>query len=73
MAFSKAKPEGFSDTFFNGSQDSDENKKPGVFIDRVSIAQLLAKQNVLFLSCHMGNCKILHAAAHCASLHPTII
>ena len=48
MAFTKAMPEAFRITLFNGSRDNDGNKVPRVFIGRVSIAQLLAKQLVLF-------------------------
>ena len=44
MAFSKAMPEAFRVTLFNGSRDNDEVKKPRVFIRIVSVAQLLAKQ-----------------------------
>ena len=44
MTFSKAMPEPFRVTLFNGNRDNDEVKKPRVFIRRVSVAQLLAKQ-----------------------------
>ena len=55
MAFSKAKQEAFRVTFFNSSQFNHESKEPRVFIGRISIAQLLSKQNVLFLLCHVSN------------------
>ena len=60
--------ETFFVTLFDASHDNDGSKEPLVFISSVSIVQLLAKQLVLFLLCHMSNCKILYAAQHCASL-----
>ena len=66
MAFNKAMPEAFRVTLFKGSRDNNGSKEPRVFIDRISLAQLLTKQLVLFLLCHMSNCKILHVAQHCS-------
>ena len=51
MAFSKAMPEAFRVTLFNGSRDNDEVKKPRIFIRRVSVAQLLAKQLCVVVCC----------------------
>ena len=56
MAFSKAMSEAFCVTLFNGRRDNDESKEPQVFIGRVNIVQLLAKQLVLLLLCHVSNC-----------------
>ena len=47
MAFSKAMPEPFCVTLFNGSCDNDEINEPRVFIGRVSTAHLLYLQNNL--------------------------
>ena len=41
MAFSKAMPEAFRITLFNGSRDNDGSKVPRVFIGRVSIARTI--------------------------------
>ena len=46
MTFSKAMPEAFWVTHFNGRRDNDRSKEPHVCTDRVSIAQLIAKQLV---------------------------
>ena len=53
MAFSKAMPEAFCVTLFKGSYDNDEVKKPHIFICKVSIAQLLAKQLCVVVCCVM--------------------
>ena len=71
MAFSKAMPKAFHVTLFNGSCDNDEEQH--IFICRVSVVQLLAKQLCVVLSCHMHTCKILQAAQHCANLQSAII
>ena len=73
MAFSKAMPEAFHSTLFNGSHKNDESKEPCVFMGRVSTAQLLTNHLVLFLLCHVSSSKILHTAQHCASLHSASI
>ena len=73
IAFSKAMPEAFRVTLFNGSRDNDGTKEERVFIGRVSIAQLVANHLVLFLLCHVSNCQIVDDAQHCASLHSVTI
>ena len=62
MGFNKAISVAFRVTLFNGSRDNAESKEPRVFIGRVSIAQLLANHLLLFLLCHVSNCKTFHAA-----------
>ena len=68
MAFSKAMPKAFRFPPFYRSRDNDEVKKPRVFIIRVSVAQLVAKQLCIVVVVVVVLRAYLQNLANCAPL-----